>query len=148
VPGREPIVSLVGEAESALAEESEPCFTSFGFGNGSIVVAEVPGRELERSLPLWRLSGRLKGSSRLGGIAKSCESGSAEDADVEGRAVCGRDSAGSKDSKAAVAGSAVAEDHCSFKCDGSSDGGGISVAVRGGIISSSAASRMASSVDM
>lgn len=110
VPGREFAVSLVGEAESARTSEFGPLPVGFNFGRGGMVSAKaVPGRDPDRSLPLCRLSGRLKGSSRRGGMSNSCVSGIGVVAAVEGRPVCGRGSAGSEEKPAGV-GSAVADD--------------------------------------
>jgi len=70
VPGRELIRPFSGDSESALAvEELGPSSLSFGFGSGGSDIADVPGRELLWALPALLLSGRLKGSSRGGGIS-------------------------------------------------------------------------------
>ena len=112
-------IFFVGDTESCRIGEAETSLESFGFGRGGRVSAEVAGRELELSLPLRRLSGRPKGSSRRGGISCSSVSGIAVVVELEGRPVCGRGSAGSDDSRAASSGSRVPDDKGPFVCAGS-----------------------------
>ena len=100
VAGRDGDMFFEGDAVVGLVGERGPFFAEFGLGRGGKVNAEVPGRESAFSLPLRRLSGRAHGNSRRGGISCSRVSGMASVNGVDRRALAGRGSAASDDSRA------------------------------------------------